>query len=81
MKMPVNDRLVTVCMSMRFAAIPFEFVYVLVMSIVAVPMRVLDYFVGMLVLVMFTEMQPNTEYHQCGSNAQLQGDRVAKKGD
>ena len=64
-RVAVADRQMAVRMAVRFAAIPGEVVFVLVMQVMAVAMAVLDFLVGVGVLVAFRQVQPDAERHQC----------------
>lgn len=66
---PVHGGFVQVRMCMRFGAIPLECMAVLMVFVMAMRMRMLGGFVDVLVNVLFTEMQPQTERHECRGNA------------
>jgi hypothetical protein len=67
-RMRVRERFMLMGMDMRFCAIPWEVVLMLVVGVVAMRMRVMQPLVAMLMLVPFRDMQPNPGGHQCRRN-------------
>ena len=65
---PVHGGFVNVRMCMRLGAIPLERVGMLMVFVMAVRVNVLDGFVDVLMDVLFAEMQPQTERHECRGN-------------
>ena len=63
-RMRVHDRVVFVRMAVRLLAIPWEIVSVMVMLVVTMPMRVLERFVFVCVLVTLAQVQPDADSHQ-----------------
>ena len=66
-------------MGVRLDAIPVEIVCVLVVRVMLVGVAVNDCIMGVLVFVMFAQMQPDTNRHECRSNAKLHRDRVTEE--
>ena len=66
--MSMRDGRVAMRMRMRFCPVPFKVVFVPVMFIMAMSVRVLEYFVRMGMFVTFAQVQPDAERHQgrCG---------------
>ena len=62
--MLVRQHFVPVRVRVRFVPVPGEVVRVLVMLVVAMPMRVLQRFVGVFVLMPLAHVQPDTEGHE-----------------
>ncbi len=63
-RMGVRQRFVTMRMGVWFHAIPGEWVRVLVVIVVHMPVAVLKRFVGVLVRMPFAHVQPNAKRHQ-----------------
>ena len=76
---PVNDGCVPVWVGMRLDAIPLEIVCVLVMRVVPMRMGVFNFFVSVLVFMMFAQMQPEADRHECRGDTELHRNGVAKE--
>ena len=63
-RMLVRHRFVDVRMGVRLTRINVGWVFVLVMFIMAVPVRVFQEFMRMLVFVLFGQVQPDSTRHQ-----------------
>ena len=65
---PVNGSRVQVWMRMRLNPVPRKIVHVLVVRVMPMRVRVFDAFVDVLMFVLFGQMQPETQSHQCRSD-------------
>ncbi len=66
---------------MRLGAVPVKWMRMLVMLIVPVRVHMVERFMNMLVVMPFSEMQPNARTHQQCGEAQRQRYGIAKEGD
>lgn len=62
-----------VWMGMRLCPIPFEIMFVLVVLVVAMPVRVLQPLVPVRVFVALPQVQPDANAHQCGGTPEEEG--------
>ena len=76
-RMRVPQSAVLVEMRVRFAGRIRRAVRVLMMLVTDVRMRMGEQRVDMLMLVTFGEVQPDAGRHQCASNGELRGHRLA----
>ena len=72
MRVLVRHGLVSMPMAVRFLAIPSKVMRMLVVLVMSVRMRVLQRFVGVFMVMPFTQMQPDTQAHQ-GTGQPKQG--------
>jgi hypothetical protein len=79
--MAMTERLVHVSMRMRLAGRRRAVVVMPVMRVVFVPMLVLHPLVNVLMLVTFTDMEPDAEDHEGCRQSQPQRDRLAEHDD
>ena len=75
----VHERLMNVCMGMRFAPFPLEIVSMLVMLIVEMSVSVLLMRVGVQVHVTLANMQPYAHGHEGSRNTKLPRNGVVVK--
>lgn len=74
MRMRVRNGQMNMRMGMRFVAGIRKLVLMLMMFVVAVPMRMFEQVVSMVMLMSLSQMQPNTERHQnCGPQKNTDG--------
>lgn len=64
-RMLVHQDVVPVGMRVRFGTIPGEVMGVLVVFVMAVPMRVLHHLMRMLVFMSLPDVKPHAQGHQC----------------
>jgi len=64
-RVAMHQRIVHMRMGVRFLAVPWEVMRVLVMFVVAMAMIVSQWLMRVLVSMTFADMQPNTHRHQC----------------
>ena len=79
MRVAVRKRHVPVRVHMRFLAIPFEIVLVLVVRVMAVRMTVQQRFMGVGVAVRLGHVQPDAGPHQRSGRPEQRPGRVAQR--
>src|SRR6188472_4333628 len=75
----VDERFMPVDVCVRLDAIPLKIVSVVVMRVMPMRVRVQDGFMGVLVYMMFAQMEPEAERHESRRHAQFQGDRLLEQ--
>lgn len=76
MRMPMDDRLVCMQMRVRFGAIPSGGMLVTMVLVVRVRVFVRDRLVHVFMLVVFRNVQPDTQRHHCTGHGKLQRHRI-----
>ena len=78
MRMRMHERCVVVRMGVRFAAIPFEIVRMLMVRVVDMQVRVVHRLVRVGVFVVLGDVQPHTERHERPRDPEGDAGRVAQ---
>ena len=81
MRMTVLERRMLMGMSVRFRAIHWKIVRVLMMVVVVVVMGVIQRLMRMVVAMAFREVQPYAQRHQPRRNPESRRGRFSEKGD
>ena len=77
MGMDMHHRLVPVAVGVFFTRLYQEFMAVLMVLIMRMLMAMRHLFVCMLMLMLLSQVQPDTQRHQCACNQQRQRDLVS----
>lgn len=78
MSMAMLDRCVLMRMTMRFSTVPLKAVLMLVVLVVCMAMAVFEGIMLMLVSMIFHQVNPDTDGHQCSSKQEHQRYRLAQ---
>src|SRR5438876_12220981 len=78
MRMGVRDVRMLMNVAVRFLAVPRKFVIMLMVLIMNMRMLMSHRFMCVRMFVMFGEVEPNADSHQCAGAQQRQGSRLAQ---